>query len=132
MRTQNWPLGDLQIIDRETRKLINENGQRHPLSSTAVLYLPRDKSSRGLKSIEQEYKLIKTKMAMRLYENPDPMMRSVWIFEDKECEKGFSSLVKDAHKFAEKHAACVNLATPDPLFSSQQVPEKRISKCQVS
>ena len=132
MRTQHWPLGDLQSIDRETRKLINGNGQRHPLSSTAVLYLPRDKSGRGLKSIEQEYKLIKTKMAMRLYENPDSMMRSVWIFEDKECEKGFSTLVKDAHKFAEKLATCVNLATPDPSLSSQQVPEKRISKYQVS
>ena len=71
-------------------------------------------------------------MAMRLYENPDSMMRSVWIFEDKECEKGFSTLVKDAHKFAEKLATCVNLATPDPSLSSQQVPEKRISKYQVS
>ena len=59
-------------------------------------------------------------------------MRSVWIFEAKECEKGFSLLVKDAHKFGEKLATYVNLATPDPSFSSQQVPEKKISKYQVS
>ena len=79
-------MGDLQSIDRETRKLISENGQRHPLSSTAVLYLVRDKRDLGLKSVVQEYKLIKTKMAMRLYENPDPMIRiCVWIFEEKEC-----------------------------------------------
>ena len=72
-------------------------------------------------------------MAMRLYENPDPMLRiKVWIFEQKECEKRFSSLVKDAHTFAEKLVTCVNLATPDPSFSSQQVPEKRISRYQVS
>ena len=75
--TQHWPLGDLQSIDRETRKLNSENGRRHPLSSTAVLYFPRDKSGRGLKSVEQEYKLIKTKMTMRLYENPDPMKEKV-------------------------------------------------------
>ena len=99
--------------------MISENGRRHPLSSTAVLYLPRDKRGRGLKSVEQEYKLIKTKMAVRLYGNPDAMMRGVWIFEEKECEKAFSSLVKDAHKFAEKLATCVNLATPDLSFSSQ-------------
>ena len=112
--------------------MISENGRRQPLSSTAVLNLPRDKRGRGLKSVEQEYKLIKTKMAVRLYENEDPMMRSVWIFEEKECEKGFSSLVKDVHKYAEKLATCVNLATHDPSFSSQQVPEKRISRYQVS
>ena len=79
-------MGDLQSIDRETRKLISENGQRQPLSSTALLYLVRDKRDRGLKSIGQEYKLIKTKMAMRLYENPHPLIRiSMWIFEEKEC-----------------------------------------------
>ena len=37
MWTQQWPLGELQSIDRETRKLISENGRRHPLSSTAML-----------------------------------------------------------------------------------------------
>ena len=37
MWTQQWPLRKLQSIDRETRKLISENGGRHPLSSTALL-----------------------------------------------------------------------------------------------
>ena len=37
MWTQQWPLRKLQTIDRETRKLISENGGRHPLSSTALL-----------------------------------------------------------------------------------------------
>ena len=37
MWTQQWPLGELQSIDRETRKLISENGGRHPLSPTALL-----------------------------------------------------------------------------------------------
>ena len=109
--------------------MISEDDRRHPLGSTAVLCLAREKRGRELKSVEQEYKLIKTKMAVRLYENPDPMMRRVWIFEEKECEKVFSSLVKDAHKYAEELAT---LATPDPSFSSQQVPEKRISRYQVS
>ena len=49
-------------------------------------------------------------MAVRLYENPDPMMRSVWIFEEKECEKGFSSLVKDAHKYAAVLPSSLNIA----------------------
>ena len=37
MWTQQWPLGELQSIGRETGKLISENGGRHPLSSTALL-----------------------------------------------------------------------------------------------
>ena len=37
MWTQQWPLEELKSIDRETRKLISENGGRHPLSSTACI-----------------------------------------------------------------------------------------------
>ena len=90
----------MQSIDKETGKLISENGGRHPLSSTAVLYLPGATGVRGLKSVEREYKLIKINATRKPYENPDPMMRSVRIFGEKVCEKEFSSLEKDADKFA--------------------------------
>ena len=43
MRTQHWPITELRVIDREGRKIICENGGKHPLSSTAMLYRPRDK-----------------------------------------------------------------------------------------
>ena len=80
-----------------------------------MLDLPRDKGGRGLKSIEQENKLIKIEAVIKLYENPNPMMRSVRMFEERACgEKGFSLLVKDAHKFGEKLGTTLNLATPDP------------------
>ena len=37
------------------------------------------------------------------------------MFEERACgEKGFSVLVKDAHKFGEKLGTTLNLATPDP------------------
>ena len=52
MWTQQWPLGELQSTNRETRKLISEKGGRHPLSSTAVLDLPRDKGGCRLKSVD--------------------------------------------------------------------------------
>ena len=118
MWTQNWPLEELQS-EIDTRKLISENNGIHPLSFSAVLYLPRDKGGRGRKSVEQYYKLIKIKAATKLHENPDLTMRGVRIFEGKACEKGFSSLVKDAYKFAEEMATSLNLATPDPSCSSQ-------------
>ena len=40
----------------EARKVISENGGKHPLVSTALLYLPRqqDQDGRGLLSVETE------------------------------------------------------------------------------
>ena len=54
MWTQHWPLTQLREIDRETRKVVSENGGRHPLSSTALFYLPRVAGGRGMKSVEQD------------------------------------------------------------------------------
>ena len=55
MWTQHWPITKLRAVYRETRKIIHENGRKHPLSSTAVMYLPRHLEGRGLRSVEQEY-----------------------------------------------------------------------------
>ena len=122
---------ELQSTDKETGKLISENGGTHTLSSTEVLYIPRARGGSGLKSVEQDYKLIKINATKKQYENPDPMMRSVRIFEEKVCEKGFSSLEKEAHKIAEELETSLNLATPDPSCSSQQAPNERISRYQL-
>ena len=62
-------------------------------------------------SVDQEYKLIKAKMAIKLYENPDPMTRSLRILEERVCEKRFSSFVKDVHRFAKEWGTGLSLAT---------------------
>ena len=43
MWTQQWPVMDIQEIDRKARKIVIENGVRHPCGSNAIFYLPRDK-----------------------------------------------------------------------------------------
>ena len=68
------------------------------LSSTAVLYLMRDKGDHELKSGEQEYKLMRIKVTLKLYENSDVMMKTVRILEERTYEKSSSSVLKDAHK----------------------------------
>ena len=102
MWTQHWPITELRAVDREARKIIHENGGKHPLSSTAVMYLPRHLGGRGLRSVEQEYKLTKIKAAVNLYQNADPTMRTVQVFEERAVEKGHSSLLTEAHKYAEE------------------------------
>ncbi|XP_068708268.1 uncharacterized protein [Montipora foliosa] len=126
MWTQHWPITELRVIDREARKIICENGGKHPLSSTAMLYPPRDKGGRGLRAIEQEYKLTKIKSAIKLYENTDPTMRLVQKFEERASEKGFTSLVKEACKYAEELDTGLNLNYPNPSCSLRQAPDTDI------
>ena len=95
MRTQKLPIADLQQLDRETRKIMVENGGKHPLGSKALLYLPRKVGGRGLKSVENVYKLTKNKTAGNLYQNQDPTMKVVGEFEERAAETGHHSLIKD-------------------------------------
>ncbi|XP_068750863.1 uncharacterized protein [Montipora capricornis] len=96
MWPQHWNLTDLRNIDREARKVISENGGKHPLGSTALLYLPRHQGGRGLRSVETEYKHTKIKSAIKLYQNKDPTM----------------SL--EASTFAEEMGISLELSHPNP------------------
>ena len=71
MRTQHWPLSELRDVDRAARKIIVENGGKHPASCslTSLLYLPREKVGRGLPSVEHKYKITKIKSLLKLYQN---------------------------------------------------------------
>ena len=112
MWTQHWQITELRVIDREARKIICEKGGKHPLSSTAVMYFAKEKGGRGLRSVEREYKLTKIKAAMKLCQNMDPSMRAVQQFEEREVEKGHTSLMKEAHKFAEELGTSLSLEYP--------------------
>ena len=56
------------------------------------MYLSRDNGDRGLRSVEQEYKLSRIKAAVKLYQNPDSSMKTFQMFEEKAAEKEHSSL----------------------------------------
>ena len=114
MRTQKWPIADLQQLDRETRKIMVENGGKHPLGSKALLYLPRKVGGQGLKSVENEYKLTKIKTAVNLYQNQDPRMKVVREFEERATETGHHSLIKDAVKYAKELDLDLKLSELNP------------------
>ena len=52
---------------KRSRQRDKETGGKHPLSSTAVFYLPRVVGGLGMKSVEHEYKVTKIKAAIKLY-----------------------------------------------------------------
>ena len=51
MWTQQWPVTELKKLHREARKIVVENGGKHPSGSTSILYMPREKGGRRLPSI---------------------------------------------------------------------------------
>ncbi|XP_068697706.1 uncharacterized protein [Montipora foliosa] len=122
----NWPITELRVVDREARKIIHENGGKHPLSSTAVMYLPRHLGRRGLRSVVQEYKLTKIKAAVKLYQNADPTIRTVQMFEERAVEKGHSSLLTEAHKHAEELEISLSLRDPNPSITLARRPEVEV------
>ena len=71
MWTQQWSVTRLKRLDREARKIVVENGGKHPSGSTAILYMPREKGGRGLRSIKEEYKVTKIEATVKPYRNGD-------------------------------------------------------------
>ena len=129
MWTQTWPLAELRQIDRETRKIITENGEWHPTSLNAVLYLPRSIGGRGLRLVELEYKLIKIKAALKVYENADPMMATVRDFGERAYKRGHHSLGKDAVEYARELNLELKLSYPHPMcciVEGEEIPNKEV------
>ena len=102
MWTQTWPLGQLQQVDRQTRKIIVEFGGKHHQGSTAILYMSTKCGGRGLRSVETTYKDIKIKAPMKLYYNPDLSIEGVRLFEEKSVRRGRHSVIKGANGYAEE------------------------------
>ena len=77
-----------------------ENGAKHPLGSTELLYLPRKLGGRGVKPVEAEYKATKIKAVINLYANRDSTIELVRQFQEKAVrtyweaivDKGFAEL----------------------------------------
>ena len=65
----------------DTRKIIVENGGKHPASLTSLLDLSRKKGGRGLRSVEHEYKITQIKSLLKLYQNSDQTVEAGRKFE---------------------------------------------------
>ena len=122
----------MQQIDRETRKIIVENGGKHPLGSKSLLYLPREDGGRGLKSAENEYKLAKIKAAVNLCQNTGPTMEPLRWFEEASAQSGHHSLLKDAIKYAKELHLDLKLGEGEPTYRTvdgKETEGRRIGTC---
>ena len=119
MWTQTWPLADLQQLDREARKVVLEKGGNHPLGSKAQLYISRRNDGSGLRSVEAEYKSIKIKAVVKLFENSDTTMSAVRTFEENTVQTGCHSIINDADKYASEPHLTLNLQHPNPTATTE-------------
>ncbi|XP_068704887.1 uncharacterized protein [Montipora foliosa] len=90
------------------------------------MYLPRHLGGRGLGAVEQEYKLTKIKAAVKLYQNADPTIRTVQMFEERAVETGHSSLLTEAHKYAEELEISLSLRYANPSITLARRPEVEV------
>ena len=52
----DWTMTELEVVDRETRKLLQQHHMMHIQSDVTQLYLPRRNGGRGLINICDDYK----------------------------------------------------------------------------
>ena len=79
-----------------------ESGEKLRLGLKAAAYLPRALGGRGMRSVEEEYKMTKIKSAFKLYSKEDSTVRLVRAFEENAAHQGHQSPVKEARMFAEE------------------------------
>ena len=132
MWSQHWCLTDLRDVDRQARKIVCESGGEHPLGLKVTVYLPRALGGRGMRSVEEKYKMTKIKSAIKLYSNDDPTMSLVRAFEENAAHKGYQSLVKEARTFAEELRITLDLSFPHSKCRDNtdgaDVPEDKIKR----
>ena len=98
-------------MDAIIRKNMNISGAKHTNLMNAAVYLPRAKGGRGLRSIEQTYKEVKIKMAMKISNTKDQRVQLVKNFHNVNRESNSYSIYKEAVKYATEFG--LNLAITD-------------------
>ena len=81
--------------------------------------------------MELEYKLIKIKAALKVYENLDPMIGTVGDFDERASERGHPSLGKEAVEYARELNLELKLSFPHPVcctVEGEEIPNKQTKK----
>ena len=102
MWSEKFKLNDLREIDQLIRDVLNDQKAKYRLQANSSLYLTRSKGGRGLKNIETTYKKTKIAAAMNLMTRVAPRIELVREFEKIRKEKGKSSILSDAIRYAKE------------------------------
>ena len=99
MTTSDWRIADMRELDRRNRDIFTANGARHIVESTALMYIPIENGGKGLKSIEDTYKIAKIKATHHINTSDDPRVKLVKTFQ-KQKEKKICEACAYVQKFS--------------------------------
>ena len=116
----------LKDIDIAIRNAMNVNGAKHTNLINAVLYLPRAKGGRGLKSCEQTYKEMKIKIAVKLKNTVDKRMLVVKKFHEHFFDKTNYSIFKEANKYIKEMKYDFEIIKQNSKIQFQNISEQNI------
>ena len=94
------PTYPIKEFDTTMRNVMNTAAAKHTDLMNSILYLPRGKGGRGMRSLERSYKEIKIKTALKIYKNNDKRMKIVREFHKINVEKSSYSIIKESMKYA--------------------------------
>ena len=126
MWTKHLSFTELQRIDCEMRKIVVEQGGRHPLGSNVIL-----QGTRSTIRQSRVHKAIKIKGALDLFKNEDPIMVLARQFEDRSVKLGHCSIVKEAFKYGEELGIKLNLVHRNPTCCTEdghEIPGTRMKQ----
>ena len=97
-----FPINQIREMDTAIRENMNLSGSKHTNLMNAVNYIPRRNGGRGLRSLEENYKTTKIKLAIKLMEDIDDRVTLVKKFHDNSKDTSSYSIFKEAQKYASK------------------------------
>ena len=95
-----FPIDLIREMDIALRENMNITGSKHTNLMNVINYFPRNEGGRGLRSLEETYKTIKIKLALKLTEKSDHRIAIVKEFHMLTKQTSSFSIFKDAEKYS--------------------------------
>ena len=80
----DWTKFEMELLDRQTRKLMTMHNALHPKSNVDRLYLPRKDGGRGLLGVEDTVNIAKVSWKRYVNNSTERLLSSLRIIEDDE------------------------------------------------
>ena len=115
-----FPINVIKEMDSIIRQNMNINGCKHTNQLNAINYLPRNKGGRGLKCLEDSYKISKIKLTIKMIEEDDHRLSIVKDFHKFHLDTNSYSIIKDSIKYASELSIDMNIVDGNLVIKEMQ------------
>ena len=119
--TVKFTIDLIREMDKTVRKVMDTNGAKHTLQLNVINYLPRNKGGRGLRSLEETYKVTKIKLAVKLMNDHDQRMEIVRQYHKITSKSTSFSVFKDAMRYAQEFDIKMELVDDNLVIVDEEI-----------